>query len=65
MVAASHAGGIVTIGASEHRHSRRRGSPSMPASTSMNATGMQNWRGPGGFSAEPPYRISRPVSRVL
>jgi len=26
---------------------------------------VQNWRGPGGVPAEPPYRISQPVSRVL
>ena len=28
-------------------------------------TNPQNWRGPGGVPAEPPYRISQPVSRVL
>ena len=26
---------------------------------------LKNWRGPGGVAAEPPYAISRPVSRVL
>ena len=40
------------------RETCRRHAASAPAKPSASKAARQNWRGPGGFSAEPPYNVS-------